>query len=197
MQTPTRLSFEDYLSLEVGTVDGLPKGRHTVVDGALVAVPPESEPNSAIATKLLLLLVQAGMSYRLIKTHTCEVEVPPLSKPKVPRTRYPDLVVLRPEHLELTQRRLTITREMPAPQLVVEVVSPGRSNRQRDYEDKLVQYAERGVPEYWILDRGEQRVSVLTLVGEGYEVEQFFGEQRVVTGILPGLVMTAEQVLEA
>ncbi|MGF1515850.1 MAG: Uma2 family endonuclease [Elainellaceae cyanobacterium] len=128
MQTPTRLSFEEYLSLDVEAMSDLPEQKHEPVDGALIEVPPELELNSAIVTKLPLLLVQAGVPYRLVKPYTCEVEVPALPKPKVPRTRYPDLVVLRPEHLELTQKRLTITREMPALQMVFEGVSPGSRN---------------------------------------------------------------------
>jgi Uma2 family endonuclease len=39
-----------------------------------------------------------------------------------------------------------------APELVVEVLSPGVENQRRDRETKLKLYAERGVQEYWILD---------------------------------------------
>jgi Uma2 family endonuclease len=54
-------------------------------------------------------------------------------------------VILAEEHLELTRRRLTVTREMPAPRLVVEVVSARKKNRERDLVDKRKQYAERGI----------------------------------------------------
>jgi Uma2 family endonuclease len=47
---------------------------------------------------------------------------------------------------------LFITREMPPPRLVVEVVSPGKKDRDRDYIAKRQQYAERGIPEYWLID---------------------------------------------
>ncbi|MBI3970409.1 MAG: Uma2 family endonuclease [Chloroflexi bacterium] len=40
-----------------------------------------------------------------------------------------------------------------APDLVVEVLSPGRHNEQRDRDAKLKLYSRRGVREYWILDR--------------------------------------------
>lgn len=39
-----------------------------------------------------------------------------------------------------------------APDLVVEILSPGRSNEQRDRETKLKLYSRRGVREYWIVD---------------------------------------------
>ena len=39
-----------------------------------------------------------------------------------------------------------------APDLVVEVLSPGRGNERRDREAKLDLYSRRGVQEYWIVD---------------------------------------------
>jgi Uma2 family endonuclease len=47
-----------------------------------------------------------------------------------------------------------------APELVVEVLSPGVENQRRDRETKLKLYAERGVQEYWILDWRLQQVEV-------------------------------------
>ena len=39
-----------------------------------------------------------------------------------------------------------------APELVVEVLSPGAANARRDRQNKLKLYAEWGVDEYWIVD---------------------------------------------
>ena len=39
-----------------------------------------------------------------------------------------------------------------APELVIEVLSPGRTNERRDRQAKLTLYSRRGVEEYWILD---------------------------------------------
>lgn len=47
-----------------------------------------------------------------------------------------------------------------APDLIVEVLSPGRDNEERDREIKLTLYSRRGVREYWIVDRFTQRVEV-------------------------------------
>ena len=111
--------------------------------------------------------------------------------------RYPDLVVLRPEHLELTQRRLTITRDMPPPRLVVEVVSPGKTNRDRDYVHKRAQYAALGVPEYWLIDPIDQTVMVLSLAGETYREIGVFGAQRTLASVeFPDLALKAGQIFE-
>ncbi|MBD1928281.1 Uma2 family endonuclease [Trichocoleus sp. FACHB-90] len=47
-----------------------------------------------------------------------------------------------------------------APELVVEVLSPGAENERRDREAKLKLYASRGVQEYWIADWRLQQVEV-------------------------------------
>ena len=117
-------------------------------------------------------------------------------KPDYAENRFPDLVILRPEHLELTRRKLTFTKDMPPPELVVEVVSPGKVNRARDYQTKREQYAARGIPEYWIVDPQAQVVMVLQLEAGAYiEVGQFRKQERIISPTIPTLELTAEQVL--
>ena len=47
-----------------------------------------------------------------------------------------------------------------APELVIEVLSPGRVNERRDRESKLRLYSRRGVQEYWIIDWRTRRIEV-------------------------------------
>jgi Uma2 family endonuclease len=47
-----------------------------------------------------------------------------------------------------------------APELVVEVLSPGRVNEQRDRDLKLNLYSRQGVREYWIVDWCEHLVEI-------------------------------------
>lgn len=47
-----------------------------------------------------------------------------------------------------------------APELVVEVLSPGVENERRDREAKLKLYASRGVREYWIVDWRVRQVEI-------------------------------------
>ena len=47
-----------------------------------------------------------------------------------------------------------------APELVIEVLSPGTTNERRDREVKLKLYSRRGVLEYWIIDWRTQQVAV-------------------------------------
>ena len=186
-----KLTFEEYLAYEDDT-----DNRYELIDGELITLPPESGPNNFIANYLLFTLASSGfVPLMLIRTHMCEIQVPILREGDS-ANRYPDLVILRPEHILLTASRLTITLDMPPPQLVVEVVSPGRVGRDRDYISKRSQYAARNIPEYWIVDPQEQMVAVLRLEsGEYVEVGVFQGEQALVSPTFPQLNLTAGQVL--
>lgn len=47
-----------------------------------------------------------------------------------------------------------------APELIIEVLSPGKPNKERDRQAKLKLYSRRGVQEYWIVDWMAQQVEV-------------------------------------
>ncbi|NET60951.1 MAG: Uma2 family endonuclease [Symploca sp. SIO2E6] len=188
--TPVKLTFAQYLEYDDGT-----DNRYELFDGELIPMPPESGVNGWITLWLRDKLVQL-MKPQLIRVNVVELQVS-----GNPQNRYPDLVVLKEEHLTQIEKRQTITLDMAPPQLVVEVVSPYRSkkdeNYQRDYIDKVHQYQERGIPEYWIVDPQAQVVIVLLLVGGSYQATKFFGNQRIVSQIFPEVDLTAAQVLEA
>jgi Uma2 family endonuclease len=191
-QTKVKLaSFEEYLAYSDET---LLEERYELVGGELVELPPESRLNSTVAIRVLLALLAAGIGVELIHPGKCEVQVPVL-QPSDAANHYPDLVVLQIEHLALTQRRLTITRDMPPPRLVVEVVSPGKTNRDRDYVLKRAQYAAIGVPEYWLIDPVAQTVMVLTLSRVGYQEVGVFGTQAAIASVeFPDLALRVEQI---
>jgi Uma2 family endonuclease len=47
-----------------------------------------------------------------------------------------------------------------APELAVEVLSPGSTNEHRDREVKVKLYSRRGVQEYWVISWQDQRVEI-------------------------------------
>ncbi|MBD1822708.1 Uma2 family endonuclease [Cyanobacteria bacterium FACHB-DQ100] len=174
---PKFATFEEYLEFDDGT-----DNRYELIDGELFALPPESEPNDFIPNLLLLKLVEAGVPPRLIRPHTCEVQVPVLQREDA-ANRYPDLVILDQVHLALTQKRLTILIDAPPPQLVVEVLSPGKANRDRDLIRKRAQYAKRGIPEYWLIDPENRSITVLALQGEEYAEIGTFQDDRSIRSL--------------
>ena len=107
-------------------------------------------------------------------------------------------MVLRQEHWELTQKRLTITLEMPPPRLVVEVVSPGKTSRERDYQRKRAQYEATGIPEYWIVDTQEEQVKVLYLEEGRYVEEGVFRENdMILSPTFSELKLTTRQIFNS
>ncbi len=190
-------SFEVYLSWsdnpEYDCV-----GRFEWVNGELVDVPPESEINNWIARCLMLAIANSGkISPRLVVIHSLELQVPIL-RAGDSANRYPDLVILRPEHLALTQKRLTITLDMPPPRLVAEVLSPGQQNRERDLIRKRDQYAACDIPEYWLIDPDAQTVTVLQLQDGAYaEMSVAQGSGAISSPEFPELSLTADQLFGA
>jgi Uma2 family endonuclease len=183
-------SFEEYLMAEVSE---LPEGRCEYWDGELVPVMTESLQNDDIANYLYILFLQLGIYRKLVRPGRVEVEV--IGKP---RTRFPDLTVLADVHLMLMDKRATITRDMPPPRLVVEVVSPGdesSKNYIRDYRDKRAQYAAIGIPEYWLIDPEREWVMVGALSMGQYAFETFRGDETIVSPTFSELKITVVQVL--
>ncbi|MGB3208479.1 MAG: Uma2 family endonuclease [Crinalium sp.] len=97
----------------------------------------------------------------------------------------PDLVWVSKERLsEIEDEAGHLTA---APELVVEVLSPGKQNELRDKETKLKLYSVRGVQEYWIADRFHKQVEV-------YRREQarlvlvatLMGNDQITSPLLPG-----------
>ena len=191
-QAQTRFrSIEEYLDYDDGS-----DIRYELVQGELVEMPTEGPINLLIATALLLYFAQMGiLTYRLGIKH--QVAVPSAQV----TAREPDLIV----HSEasaialLSQTQALLTLDMPAPWLVVEVVSPGKpgsKNYQRDYVEKPKEYAEREIPEFWLVDPDRALVTVLVLQAGVYRSHTFRGSDHIVSPTFPTLLLTAEQVLQ-
>jgi Uma2 family endonuclease len=189
------ITFDEYLNDDDGT-----DKYYELVNGELIEVPPETEENAYRAFSLLMALSQF-VDARRIKVQKLEVEVPAL--PGMPINRQPDLTVLAEGHIEQMAdiNQMAIKQFMAPPVMVVEVVSPykstGDTNYRRDYIDKRKQYAQRGIPEYWIVDPTAQQVSILILTGGTYQESTFVGEQTINSAIFPKLSVTASSVLNA
>jgi Uma2 family endonuclease len=116
----------------------------------------------------------------------------PLSRKDHSRT--PDICVLTQAQwasLKTNQKSPAVLKTPPV--LVIEIVSP--SSRTTDYESKRFEYESAKVPEYWIVDLIEQRVTVLTLV-EGSYTEQVFTEgDRINSTTFPELELAVERIL--
>jgi Uma2 family endonuclease len=107
--------------------------------------------------------------------------------------REPDIVFSTTERLTKSGNRY-----FQGADLVMEVVSDDPESHERDFEKKVVDYAEGGIPEYWIVDPQEKKITVLTLVGKAYETHGVFGENEVATSkLLAGFSVAVTDVFAA
>jgi Uma2 family endonuclease len=89
--------------------------------------------------------------------------------------------------------RLPKKNETPA--IVVEFVSAGKRNIERDYETKRDEYLGCGVREYWIFDRFEHSLTVFQTAGSRRSRKRVFTENQIYsTDLLPGFRLHLERL---
>lgn len=105
--------------------------------------------------------------------------------------REPDVVFMRTEHVARIGEQY-----WDGADLVMEVVSD--DDRRRDLDLKRREYARAGIPEYWIIDRQQGRILVLTLEGTSYIVlGEFTQGDQAASKLLPGFTIDVDAVLSA
>jgi Uma2 family endonuclease len=80
------------------------------------------------------------------------------------------------------------------PDLMFEIVGPGRTAHDRDYIEKRSEYERIGVKEYVIVDRFARRVTVLTLSPGGYRERVLTMADTYTSRLLPGLAIPLGEV---
>jgi Uma2 family endonuclease len=80
--------------------------------------------------------------------------------------------------------------------LVVEIVSPDKPKR--DTEEKPRDYAEAGIPEYWIVNPLDETITVLMLDGDAYTEHGVFRRgDSAASVLLDGFAVRVDEVLDA
>lgn len=96
------------------------------------------------------------------------------------------------------QRAATIisgVRLRGAPDIVIEVLSPGHENVTRDRIAKRQLYAKRGVNEHWILDSESRAVEISSLHAGSLDLTSTLkDEDQITSPLLPGFGCTVSQV---
>jgi Uma2 family endonuclease len=108
------------------------------------------------------------------------------------RMREPDVFFVRSE------RQVEGDKPPNGADLVIEIVSPGSTNRERDLVAKRNDYAKAGVTEYWIVDPDEQTVIVLSLDGQSYRAHGEFQPGTVATSpLLPKFQINVTELFKS
>ena len=146
------------LSLEEWHALGEDNASRTELQEGVLIVSPRPRSKHSLATSRLWAQLDSAAPGVL----AARIEVDVIIDPQTPATvRIPDVVVLREGATEPFGAADVL--------LAIEVLSPG--TRGVDLVMKRSEYAQAGIPQYWIvdLDGDEPRMQILRLVGGAYE----------------------------
>jgi Uma2 family endonuclease len=166
----------DYLQLTDDT-----NGRVELTDGRLEFLPMPTEIHQELIEFLFLVLRDFVLQRQLGKVHTSGLRV----RLRDQKIRQPDVVFLHKNNFH--ERHNSV---WDGADLVMEVVSADAKDRARDYEKKLVDYAEGKVSEYWIVDPQRQIVQVHRLQEGAYALHgEFAAGQAATSALLTGFAV--------
>ena len=156
-----------------------------LVDGHLEIVPMPTQHHQAIIRFLFFRL------YMLMGTVGGEVVFAPLRlRLWNGRFREPDILLL----LAADDPR-SANEFWHGADLVVEVVSPDKP--ERDTVEKVADYAQAGIPEYWIVNPLTQTITVLQLEADDYVVHGEWGRGEIATSVLlPNFAVNVSDALD-
>jgi Uma2 family endonuclease len=164
-------SEEDYLALDTNHLVELS-------DGVLEVLPMPTTSHQILVLALYGLLNAFASAHDLGTTLVAALPVR-LWRDKF---REPDVVFMLKAHVSRVGEEYWDRAD-----LVMEVVSADDESRRRDLKKKRHDYARAGIPEYWIVDPREGRITVLRLAGKRYVVHGEFAAGGVATSyLLPG-----------
>ncbi len=177
-----RLSVLDYLSIPEED-----ENRYELIDGELYMAPTPSWEHQQLSGFLLTLL-----SVFVEENRQGQVAAAPLD------VYLSDEDVFQPDIVFISNERLGIIRSdglHGAPDLVIEVLSPG--TEQRDRTLKSDRYAMFGVQEYWQADPTAKTISVLRARDGVFEQAGVFTEgMNLETPLLSGLVVDVSRMFD-
>ena len=155
-------------------------------DGYLEVLPMPTRGHQ----RILAFLYSAFQAF--LNTAGGEVLFAPLRlRIRAGKYREPDLLAMRDARDARSGERFWTGADV-----VAEVVSA--DNPQRDFVDKRRDYAEAGIPEYWIVDPRTETITVLELVQREYVERGVHGRgERAMSSAIPGLGVDVDSVFDS
>ena len=175
--TRLRFTYRDYLLLPEGD-------RRELIEGDFFITPVPNIRHQVISRNLGIRLWEFIRSNALGEILWAPMDVV-LSQESVVQ---PDILFVSHERRDI----ITEANVSGAPDLVVEILSPGTAGRDREL--KLTLYAGHGVREYWIVDPGDETVEVMELGPGGPLDVRRYDAGSVESRLLPGLSVTLDDI---
>ncbi|MDZ7955058.1 Uma2 family endonuclease [Nostoc sp. DedQUE09] len=197
---PKLLTFNEFI--EWYPNDGK---RYELHKGVIIEMPPPTGQHEKViaflSRKLTVEFDRLNLPYGIPKTVLVKT-------PSAESAYSPDVLLLNLDNLDnepLFQKQSTVSQAASVP-IVIEVVS---SNWRDDYYNKLRDYEEMGILEYWIADYAalgarkfignpkQPTIFVCELVDGEYQMTAFQGNTTISSPTFPQLNLTAQQIFNA
>jgi Uma2 family endonuclease len=173
-------SEEEYLELETNRLIEF-------TDGYLEVLPVPTTSHQSILLALLQALLAFVEPRKLGTALFAGIRVR-LRKGKF---REPDIVFMLAKHADRIGEKF-----WKGADLVMEVVSGDKKDRERDLKKKRGDYARGRIPEYWIIDPQEEQITVLRLRGQKYITHGKYGRGECAqSALLKGFEVDVDAVL--
>lgn len=158
-----------------------------LVDGELIVAPPPSIKHQ----RVVRILAHTLDSY-VQKNQLGEVFFAPIAvRLRKRRIREPDVLFIASANAD----RIKDTHIEGPPDWVAEVISPG--SRHTDEVDKLEEYEEAGVGEYWLLDPEAESVRVYVRVNNSFTLIRIYSEdQSIQSATIGGFKVLASDLFQ-
>ncbi|MDY7019932.1 MAG: Uma2 family endonuclease [Cyanobacteriota bacterium] len=190
--TKQKLTFEEYLTYNDGT-----DTRYELVDGELIPMSLGTGKHGAIIEFLYDQFRDQVKRRKL--PWTVKQMLVGIRSPRGRRwdtSRIPDITIMsQAQWEEMANREAVIDFNEPLPFLVVEVVSP--STKTDDYRSKRSEYGLLEIPEYWIVDPAEEKVTLGILDHSFYDLIEYQGNKPIQSPTFPTLNLTTAQMIAA
>ncbi|OAT80243.1 restriction endonuclease [Desulfotomaculum copahuensis] len=171
-------TYKDYARLPEGAPCQL-------IGGSLIMTPSPTPYHQTISMKLGVKLALHALEKGLGLALFAPVDV----YFEETETYQPDIIFIAGNRMSIVEK----TRINGAPDLVVEILSPGTAYY--DLRKKFKTYEKHGVKEYWVVDPGEQSVEIYTRANNRFSLEQKAEKTGPVEShVIPGFTVEIESI---
>lgn len=178
-----KFTYEDYKNLPESETK-----RYELIEGELIMVPSPTFEHQDISVRLEFALYEFVRKHKLGTVLDAPLDVV-----------LDDENVVQPDIIFISKARSHIIHKEAikgAPDLVIEILSPSTSERDRTVKKKL--YARAGVTEYWLVDPESKTVELFKLGEAGFERAALYKKDETLTSlVLPGLRIPLSEIFSA
>lgn len=178
--------------MTVDDLDGMPEdgNRYEVIEGELFVSRAPGLPHQIVITNII------GCFLRYLDGNPIGMIV---TTPGLILSKYsgviPDLVFY--SHAR-GKEIIADNRLNAAPEIVIEILSPGRENISRDRIAKRQLYAKHGVSEYWIVDTENRSIEIYRLAGPTLDLLAVLrNDDRITSAVLPDFNCPLAKIFES